>query len=133
MSSVSWSGIIRILTSVGAPFANTDNDVTGLLLFALEVVVQDDLGTLSISGLRVQSGPRVVGNHAVSATEGVLHRAPNVVSRCGLLVPDVSGVATKLAGLERSGDSVLVADGATSGVDEPSPLEKPSQYVRKVS
>lgn len=114
----------RVLTRVATPLANTDDDVAGLLLLAFQVVVQNDLGTLSVSRLRVQGGTGVMGNHAVSASEGILHRAPDVIARSRLLVPDVSSVTAELAGFECCGNSILVADGTTSGVDEPSTLKK---------
>lgn len=52
-----------------------------------------------------------------------------MVTGSGLDVPDVSGVATELAGLESSGDGVFVADSATSGVDEPSTLRNSNEHV----
>lgn len=61
-------------------------------------------------------------NHAVSTTKRVLHRAPDVVARSGLLVPNVTGIATELTRFECSSDSVLVTDGTASSIDEPSSL-----------
>lgn len=61
-------------------------------------------------------------NHAVPRTEGVLHRAPDVVAWRGLDVPDVTAIAVDLTRGERSGDRVFVTDGTTGGVDDPGTL-----------
>lgn len=63
-----------------------------------------------------------MGNHAVSTTEGVLHRPPDVVFWCRLLVPDVTGVAVEVTRGESVSDVLGVTDGATSGVDKPGAL-----------
>jgi len=60
-----------------------------------------------------------VGNHGVSAAEGVLGVAQDVVLGRGLREPDVAAVAAEVAGLEGRGDVFLDDDGAAGGVDEP--------------
>ena len=111
-----------ILTSTGLILADADDDILGLLGSTSEVVLQDLLGAVGISGLGIQSRSRVMGNHAVSTTEGVLHRAPWVVLGSGLHIPHITSVAAELSAGKGSSNSVLVADGTTSGVDEPCTL-----------
>ena len=61
-----------------------------------------------------------MGHHGVAAAPvGVLGGAERVVLGCGLREPDVTTVATELAGLEGVGDVLLDDDGTTGGVDEP--------------
>ena len=57
-----------------------NDDVAGLLRLVREVVLEDRLGAGGVARLGVESGAGVMGNHAVSATERVVHRAPWVVS-----------------------------------------------------
>ena len=60
--------------------------------------------------------------HAVAPAKGVLHGTPWVVLGRGLYIPYISGVAVELAGPDRLGYVVSVADGSTSGVNEPRAL-----------
>lgn len=61
-------------------------------------------------------------DHAVSGAERVLHRAPWVVLRRRLDVPDISGVAAELTRLDSRSNGISVADGTTRGVYEPGSL-----------
>jgi hypothetical protein len=115
-------GYSALAVSLGLVFANADDDVLRLLGLVVEVVFEDALRTVGISGLGVEGGAGVMGNHAVSTAEGVLHRAPDVVLGRGLDVPHITGVAGELAAGDRRSDGVLVTDGATGGVDEPCAL-----------
>ena len=89
---------------------------------ALEVVLQDALGAVGVAGLSVESGSRVMGNHAVSAAKGVLHGAPDVILGSGLHIPDITSVATDLTAGESLSDGILVADCTAGSVDEPCTL-----------
>lgn len=99
-----------------------NNDVRRFLFLILEVVLEDALRTVCVSLLGVERCAGVVGHHAVASTERVLHAAPRVVLRCRLYVPDVTGVAVEMPGLDRIGNGILVADRTASGVDEPGTL-----------
>ena len=58
-------------------------------------------------------------DHAVPVSGRALHRAPAVVLRCRLLVPDVAGVARNVARLERGGNVLGDAERSAGGVDDP--------------
>jgi hypothetical protein len=60
-----------------------------------------------------------VGNHGVASAPWVLGISERVVLGCWLGEPDVTAVATEVAGLEGIGDVLLDDDGATGRVDEP--------------
>lgn len=83
----------------------------------VEVILEDLLRAVRVALLGIESGTGVVGNHAVSTTKRVLHIAPWVVLGRGLLVPDVTSVATELSALDSSGDILSVANGSTSRVN----------------
>jgi hypothetical protein len=113
---------LRLLTSLGLVARLANDDILRLLGFAREVVLNDGLGASSITSLSIECRSRVVGYHAVTTIKRVLHRPPSVVLGCRLNVPHVTGVAVKLTTLDGLGDSVLVADRTTGGVNEPSAL-----------
>ena len=107
---------------LGLVLADANDDVLGVLSLVGEVVFEDALGTVGVTGLGVEGGSGVVGNHTVSTSEGVLHGAPDVVLGCGLDVPDVTRVSRELTAGQSGGNGVLVANSATGGVDEPGTL-----------
>lgn len=67
-----------------------DNDVLRLLRLILEIILEDALCARSVSGLRVESSARIVGNHAIATSKRVLHRAPNMVLGGWLHIPDIT-------------------------------------------
>ena len=108
--TISLGGIIAI---------HDDQVLRPVVMSPREVRVQDVLGALSVSLLRIDTGTRHVGNHGIPSTEGVLGVAERVVLGCWLREPDVTSVATKVAGFQGLGDVFLDDNGAASGVDEP--------------
>ena len=84
-----------------------------------QITLQDTLGTIGVSLLRIERGTGHMRDHGVSAAEGVLGVAERVVLGCRLREPDVTAVAAEVAGLEGLGDVFLDDDGAAGGVDEP--------------
>jgi hypothetical protein len=88
-------------------------------MLSRQVALQDALGAVGVSLLRIERRARHVGNHGVSAAEGVLGVAEGVVLGCGLREPHVTAVAAEVAGLEGRGDVFLDDDGATGGIDKP--------------
>jgi len=118
-----------LAVSLGLVLPNADNDVSGILGLARQVVLEDLLCAVRVAGLGVERGTRVVRHHSVSTAERVLDRTPDVVLGRGLHVPDVAGVAGELAARKRGGDVVLVADGTAGGVDEPRALLKVLQEL----
>jgi hypothetical protein len=88
-------------------------------MLSRQVALQDALGAVGVSLLRVERRAGHVGNHGVSAAEGVLGVAQDVVLGRGLREPDVAAVAAEVAGLKGRGDVFLDDDGAAGGVDEP--------------
>jgi hypothetical protein len=78
---------------LGLVLANVDDDVTGFLRFVGEVVLDNTPRSTSVTFLSIERCTRVVGNHAIATTEGVLDRSPDVVAGCRLDVPDVTRVA----------------------------------------
>lgn len=90
------------------------------MCLVVEIVLNDLLGAVGVSALGVESGARVMGDHPVTTTEGVLHGPPGVVLGSGLDIPDIAGITPKLTALDSLSDGILVADGTTSGVHEPS-------------
>ena len=77
----------QVLTVAGGIGSSRDDDIGWVLLGAVEEVLDDRLGALGVTLLGVEGGSRVVGNHAVTSTQGVGHGAPRVVARSGLDVP----------------------------------------------
>lgn len=88
-------------------------------MLSTQVTLENSLGTVGISLLRIERSTGHVRNHSVSATEGVLGVAEWVVLGCWLREPDISSVAAEVAGFEGLGDVFLDDDGASGGVDEP--------------
>lgn len=60
-----------------------------------------------------------MGNHGVASAPWVLSVSERVVLGRWLREPDITTVATEVAGLERISNILLDDDGATGGVDEP--------------
>ena len=60
--------------------AARDDDVRDVLLLVLEEVGKNGLRARRIAVLRVERRARVVRHHAVTRTQRVLHRAPDVVT-----------------------------------------------------
>lgn len=81
-----------LTVSLGFVLANANDDISWLLGLVGEVVLEDGLGASSVAGLSIESGTGVVGNHAVTATERILHCPPDVVFGCGLDVPDITRI-----------------------------------------
>lgn len=107
------------LTSTRFILANPHDDIGTVLGSSVQVVIDDLLDTIGVSGLGVESGSRVVRYHPVTTTQRVLHSSPGVISGSRLDVPDVPGVPVELTALYSCGYCVLVADRATSGVHQP--------------
>lgn len=84
-----------------------------------EVAINDSLSSESVTLLGIDGGAAHVWDHSVSTTEGVLGVAERVVFGCGLRIPNVTTVATKLAGLKGISDILLHDDGTAGSVDEP--------------
>ena len=74
-----------------------DQVLRSVVLASAEVAIQDGLGPRSVSLLGVDRGTGHVGDHGVSATEGVLGGTERMVSRCGLREPDITSVAAEVA------------------------------------
>jgi hypothetical protein len=97
-----------------------DNQILrAVVVLASEVGIENGLGSVGVSLLSIERGTGHVGNHGVSATEGVLGVAEWVVLGCWLREPDVSSVTAEVAGLEGLSDVFLDDDGTSGGVDEP--------------
>ena len=112
------------LTSFGRICATVDDDVSRILRLTTQVIFEDALSAIRIARLRIQGRARVMGHHAITASERVLRRAPDMVLRRRLHVPHVARVARQLPARERVRHRVLVADRAAGGVHEPrAPLE----------
>lgn len=96
-----------------------DNQILrAVVVLASEVAGKNSLGTIGVTLLGIERSTRHVRNHGVTATEGVLGSAQDVVARGGLGEPDITTVAGEVTRLEGSGDILLDDDGATGGVDE---------------
>ena len=113
---------VKRLTSLRLVATHTDDNVLWFLRGARKVVVDDALRSLSIARLRVESSARVVRDHAVTTTNGVLHVPPWVILGGRLDIPDITRVSRQLPALERLCDGIPVADRSTGGVHEPSAL-----------
>ena len=110
------------LTGLGHVARLANDDVRRVLRLVGEVPGDDVLDAVSVARLRVEGRARVMRDHAVAGAQRVLHRAPRVVLRGRLDIPDITSIAVDLTALDGSSDSVLVADRATRGVDEPCAL-----------
>lgn len=106
-------------TGFGLVLAIADNDILFLLTSTLEVVVKNTLDSLGIASLGIQSSTRVMGHHAISTSKRVFRRTPDVVLWSRLNVPYIASVAAKLTAQKGGSNIILVADGTTSGVNEP--------------
>jgi hypothetical protein len=95
-----------------------DQVLSAVVVLASEVAGEDSLGAIGVTLLGVEGGTGHVRNHGVTAAEGVLGSAEDVVTRSGLGEPDITTVTGKVAGLEGGSDILLDDDGATGGVDE---------------
>lgn len=85
-------------------------------MLSAQITLQNRLGTIRVSLLRIERGSGHVGHHGVSAAEGVLGVAERMVFWCWLWEPDVAAVAAEVAGLEGFGDVFFYDDGAAGGV-----------------
>jgi hypothetical protein len=113
--------LLALTVGLGGIITLVDDQVLRtVVLTAGEVALEDVLGTVGVADLSIDGGTGHVGNHAVAATPGVLGVAERVVLGGGLREPDVTTVATEVAGLEGLGDILLDNDGTAGGVDEPS-------------
>ena len=83
----------KVLTGFRGVLAVDDDDVGGYLFFAIEPPVQNIFGTRGIAFLGIDRSSGYVGGHSVTATERVLRRPPWVANRCGLDIPDITGIA----------------------------------------
>ena len=90
-----------------------------VVLPSTEVLLQDGLRTSSVPRLRIDRGTGHVRDHGVPAAPWVLCVAERVVLGCWLREPDVTTVATEVAGFQGSRNILLDDDGTTGGVDEP--------------
>jgi hypothetical protein len=113
--------LLALTVGLGGIITLVDDQVLRtVVLTAGEVALEDVLGTVGVADLSIDGGTGHVGNHAVAATPGVLGVAERVVLGGGLGEPDVTTVATEVAGLEGLGDILLDDDGTAGSVDEPS-------------
>lgn len=87
------------------------------------IAFQNRLDTVSVANLGVNRSTGHVRNHSITATPGVLSVAERVVLGGRLREPDVTTVATEVAGLESLGNILLDNDSTTGSVDEPSTFE----------
>jgi hypothetical protein len=95
------------------------NEILGaVVVLAVEVALEDELGAVGVALLGIERGARHVGDHGVAAAKGVEGGAQRVVGGSGLGVPDIASVAGEVAGLEGLGNILLDDDGAAGGVDE---------------
>ena len=91
-----------------------------IVLLPAEVRLKDILRTGSVALLRIERGTGHVWHGGVaSAPVLILSVTQWVLLGCGLWEPDVTTVATELAGLERLSDVLLHDNGAAGCVDEP--------------
>lgn len=97
-----------------------DNQILwAVIVFPAEVALNDSLGPSSITLLGVDGCTAHVWDHSVPATEGVLGIAEWVVFGCGLREPNITAIATKVAGLKGISDVLFHDDGTTGSVDKP--------------
>jgi hypothetical protein len=106
--------------SLGSIIPINDNQILRtVIVLSTEVRLENRLGTLSISLLRIKRGTRHVRNHGITTTEWVFGVSERVVLWCWLWEPDITTVTTEVAGLEGICDILLDDNGTTSSVDEP--------------
>ena len=120
--SVSFRCIVTIL----------HNQILGtVIMLSAQVALQNRLGAISVSLLRIEGSTRHVGNHGVSAVEGVLGVAERVVLGSGLWEPNVTAITAEVAGLKGFSDIFLDNDGATGSVDEPRACKRKKSLVHE--
>src|SRR5580692_1091847 len=78
----------------------------------IEPAFQNFTGPCRVTSLRRKRSSRRVRGHAV-----MRHRAPRMIRRRGLGIPDVARVAGKTAGFECADDRVAIANIAARGID----------------
>ena len=110
------------LTGFRLVLAYSNNDIDSVLGSSVQVVVDNLLDAIGVSGLSIESGAGVVRHHPVTAAQWILHGPPGVVFWGRLDVPNVPGVPVEFTALYCSGDCILIADRAASGVHEPCTL-----------
>lgn len=104
----------------GIVTVNAD-DICGLLLLAFEVAGEDILDTIGVSLLGVEGGTGVMSDHGISAVLFLaveLHCSPWVVLRGGLLLPDITTVASDVALVDGISDVLSDANSTTIGRKE---------------
>lgn len=111
-------GLFSLSVCLGGVLSISNDHVDRVLGFSFEVAVQDVLGPVGVSLLRIErgsrdyvlvwpSGVRTVGDHGIATTEGVSHLSPGVILWCRLYVygqrchldtptPDVASVTIKV-------------------------------------
>ena len=86
--SISLSGIVAVV----------NNQVLRSVIELIgEIRLQDSLGTICVTLLRIQRSTGLVRNLGVSSTEGVLCGTERVVFWCRLREPNVSSVTAEVA------------------------------------
>ena len=90
---------LRTLTiRLGSVISVVDNQVLrSVIVLSAQVALQDALGAIGVSLLRIERGTGHVWDHGVSAAEGVLGVAEWVLLRRRLREPDVPSVAAEVA------------------------------------
>lgn len=117
---VSSLHLVSLAISLGSIVTTMDDQILwAVIVLSAKVALDDSLCSKGITLLGVNGGSTHVWNHSVSTTEGVLGIAERVVFGCGLREPNVTAIATKVAGLKGVGDILLHNDGTAGGVDEP--------------
>jgi len=140
---IDMNGSLRsaLAVSFGLIFAKANNDILRFLGLVSQVVLKNALGTVGIASLSIEGGTRIVRHHSVSTAEGVLHCAPDVILGSRLDVPNITRISRQLTTLESLSNSIFVADGTTSSVNEPGALlevfqkfsvdESPCSFVQR--
>ena len=100
----------------------SDNNVGRLLRLISEVVLQYLLRARRVAKLGVEGSARVMGYHAVTCAERVLHGPPRVVLGSGLYVPYITCITVQLSGFYRRSYCICITDSPTSSVNKPSSL-----------
>lgn len=95
-----------------------DEILRAVVVLSGEVTSENRLGAIRVALLRIERRARHVRDHGVATAKGVFDSTQGVFRRGGLGEPHIASVAGKMAGLEGSGYSIFVNDGAAGGVDE---------------
>jgi len=119
-----FGGLPVLMLTIGCRgiCATLNNEVLGLLFFSSKITLQNIADTFSVTPLSVKSRASVVWNHAIATTQWVLHRAPNVVLGCGLMIPDIARISIDVAALETFRNGHRIADRTPGGVHNPNAL-----------